>query len=341
MKKSLYNLNFEKLCKKLSLGTLRNEPKRIFGGLLHIMYKMQTEKGNYAVKALNPQIMKRENALKNMIFSENVSRIAFDSGINALPAIAINGDSLHEIDDQYYLVFPWFEGKPLAQNCVDIKKCKIIGRLLAKIHNLDFSSITSNIENNPIVKVADWNMYIEKAKALNLIWVSDFLENVDKLYQIEKRANMAVQKSLKNWTISHRDLDQKNVLWNDEGFPMIIDWEAAGPVNQSVELLEVALYWSREESETSNKEAFCAVIDSYTKNGGSVSEDIEDIIYCVFKGKIGWLEYNMKRSVKVECSSDEEQELGTKEVVETIQSIRDYSKLVPVLLKWLYNYITE
>lgn len=337
MKNLSYNLNFEKVCKKLSLGSLKDEPQQIFGGLLHRMYQLSTEKGDYAVKALNPQIMQRETAMRNYIFAENVVRIAFDSGINALPAIAINGDSIHEIDGQYYLVFPWVDGKALAQNRVDINKCKIIGGLLAKIHNLDFSSIASINENNFTVTATDWNMYIEKAKAQNLIWVSDFLENPDTLYQIEKRANMTVQKISKNLIISHRDLDPKNVLWDGDNVPMIIDWEAAGTVNPSLELLEVALYWSGGEIGTPDKEAFCAVVDSYTKNGGTIGDNLEDILHSVFKGKLEWLEYNMKRSLRIECSSDEEQKLGTKEVVKTIQSIRDYSKLIPVLLKWLYN----
>ena len=130
--------------------------------------------------------MKRENAMGNYVFSEKVAKIAFDNGVNALPAIMINGDNIHEIDGQYYLVFSWFDGKSLVQNCVDIEKCRIMGGLLAKIHNLDFSSIAITSETNSSTVATDWNVYIEKAKALNVIWVNDFLEDIDKLYQIEK-----------------------------------------------------------------------------------------------------------------------------------------------------------
>lgn len=335
MKNLSYNLNFEKLCKMLSLGSLKDNPQQIFGGLLHRMYKLRTEKGDYAAKALNPQIMQREIAMKHFIFSEKVVRIAFDKGINAIPAIEINGNSIHEVDGQYYLVFPWFHGKALPQNKVDINKCKIIGELMAKIHNLDFSSVADSKENNFTATAADWNMYGEKAKAQNLIWASDLLENVDTLYEIEKRANMAVQELSKNLVVSHRDLDQKNVLWDEDDVPMIIDWEAAGTVNPSLELLEVALSWSGGESSTPDKDAFCAVIDSYTKKGGTIGDNLEGVLHSVFKGKIEWLEYSMKRSLRIECSGDEEQKLGTREVVSTIQSILDYSKLIPLLLEWL------
>lgn len=327
-----YNLNFKKLCKMLSLGSFSNEPKQIFGGLLHLMFQLQTEKGRYAVKALNPQIMQREPAMGNYVFSEKVVKIASNSGINALPAIVVNGNSIHEVDGQYYLVFQWFDGKALAPNRVDINKCKIIGGLLAKIHNLDFSSIEYTNEDNYSVEPTDWNMYLKKARLQNLDWVSYLQENPDTLYQIEERANQAVQKNSINMVISHRDLDPKNVLWDKEDIPMIIDWEAAGAINPSLELMEVALYWAGDD--TPDKEAFHAVIDSYHENGGTISGNVEDILYSVFKGKLEWLEYNMKRSLRIECSNDEDQRLGTSEVVSTIQSIYKYSKLIPVLLEW-------
>ncbi|CAH1054986.1 hypothetical protein [Paenibacillus pseudetheri] len=52
-----YNLNFETLCTKYELGHLKNEPEQVTGGLLHRMYRLQTDKALYAVKALNPQII--------------------------------------------------------------------------------------------------------------------------------------------------------------------------------------------------------------------------------------------------------------------------------------------
>jgi len=335
MENTSYNLKFEALCEQLSLGNLKNEPKRIFGGLLHTMYQLQTEKGEYAVKALNPQIMKRKPAMGNYVFSEKAVRIVADSGINALPSIDVKGNTIHEVDGQYYLAFPWFDGKSLEADCVDVEKCKIIGRVLADIHNLDFSSIQEVHEENTVETAIDWNMYIEEAKAQNSIWINDFLEDVEQLYQIEKRANSAAEKNSKNVVVSHRDMDQKNVLWDANGDPMIIDWECAGNVNPAMELMEVALAWASEKGGAYNKEAFRAVIDSYIENGGTINEEVEDILYWVFKGKLGWLEYSIKRSLRIECGSDEEQELGTSEVVGTIQLIRDYLKQIPVLLEWI------
>lgn len=76
MNDTQYNLNFEKLCNELQLGELISSPKPISGGLLHRMYAIETTQANYAVKALNPQIMIRPAAVQNYINSEKIADVA-------------------------------------------------------------------------------------------------------------------------------------------------------------------------------------------------------------------------------------------------------------------------
>ena len=68
MKKQL-----EQLCITYHLGNLSKEPEQVAGGLMHRMYHVYTDQGEYAVKLLNPDIMKRPEAFCNMINSEIVS----------------------------------------------------------------------------------------------------------------------------------------------------------------------------------------------------------------------------------------------------------------------------
>lgn len=51
-----YNFQFEKLCTTLKLGEILRTPEAISGGLLHRMFALETTKGKYAIKALNPQM---------------------------------------------------------------------------------------------------------------------------------------------------------------------------------------------------------------------------------------------------------------------------------------------
>lgn len=75
MDNSSYHINFSKLCEKYNLGQLTTEPEQpeqVHGGFLHRMYQLKTDKVEYAVKALNPQIMKRETAMNNYIFRKRL-----------------------------------------------------------------------------------------------------------------------------------------------------------------------------------------------------------------------------------------------------------------------------
>lgn len=67
-----------KLCKKSNLGNIVGTPEMVTGGLMHKMYHVHTDRGEYAVKILNPDIMKRPKALANMVNSELVSNALSD-----------------------------------------------------------------------------------------------------------------------------------------------------------------------------------------------------------------------------------------------------------------------
>ncbi|MFS1511599.1 phosphotransferase [Chengkuizengella sp. SCS-71B] len=59
-------------------------------------------------------------------------------------------------------------------------------------------------------------------------------------------ANNAAKLLASNTVISHRDLDSKNVMWNQDN-PVLIDWESAGYINPMQDLIETAIYWSENE----------------------------------------------------------------------------------------------
>lgn len=99
-----YNLQFEKLCNVLQLGEVVGTPEVVTGGLLHRMYAVETTRGKYAIKALNPQIINRPTAMTNFINSEQIASIVANN-IPALPSKKINGAIVQEIDNQFYLVF--------------------------------------------------------------------------------------------------------------------------------------------------------------------------------------------------------------------------------------------
>lgn len=129
-----YNLQFEKLCSKLKLGELIEDPEPLSGGLLHRMFAIETTLGKYAVKALNPQIMARPAALNNYILSERIANI-LSKHIPAQPANLYKDTFLHDLNDQFYMIFDWIEGSVLRPFEITEAHCKRIGFILAEIHS--------------------------------------------------------------------------------------------------------------------------------------------------------------------------------------------------------------
>lgn len=332
-----YNLQFKKLCNVLQLGDIVDVPKRISGGLLHRMYAIETTQGKYAIKALNPQIMLRTVAMEHFINSERIVNIA----ANNIPAIAaekFNGTSIQEMDNQFYIVFRWVNGKTLKPDEISIVHCEKIGGILADIHRTDFSELC--ISNNPLGKeqLADWNYYLHKGQENNAEWVNMLTGIVDRLYDWNVQANKCAKLLASEMIISHRDLDSKNVMWNGDT-PIVIDWESAGYVNPMQELVETAIYWSENEEGNIKKERFLAFIDGYKKSYGKVQANWRIVLMSGFSGKLNWLEYNLKRSLSIECTDEAEQQMSTAQVIGTIDTITGYANMISELEVWLNNDI--
>lgn len=333
-----YQLHLGKLCAKYNLGQLTAEPEPVLGGLLHRMYRMQTDKTQYAVKALNPQIMQRKTAMDKFIFSEKVASTVCQNGINALPALVTNGSCIHVVDDQYYLLFPWVLGRILPTGTVDRKCCAIMGEILARIHHIDFSKLIAeklSSQKKAGHSSVNWNGYASEGSQMGLEWSFLLADRLSDIQAWEQRVHSSESIVRSHRVISHRDLDQKNVLWDEHHAPIIIDWEAAGIINPTQEVLDVALYWSGFEAGSLSKDAFCTMISTYREHGGLLKDSWVDVLSYGFKGKLDWLAYNIRCSLGLESTDEHERVLGSLEAVQTLQILKKYAEWIPLGMEWL------
>lgn len=314
----------EKLIKEENLGTMVKSADKVTGGLSHRMYKVVTDTGMYAVKELNSGVMKRQEAYSNFVFSEKVTDIAKENGITAIGAIKVkNNDIMRKINDRYFMVFEWLEGKILKAEEITEKHCEIIGETLAKIHNIDFSRIEDNERKNMNMEQFDWNKYLKLAKKENKAYIDTFEQNIDLLYKLNKKTNGAIRYASDNLIISHTDLDRKNVIWQ-EYKPFIIDWEASSYINPTIELIQVAWYWSGGDVYELDYNKFKIVVNSYKKCAKKeIDKNVEKLIYADIYGGLGWLNYNFKRSLCIENNyKKDEIELAENEIEQSIQEIK-------------------
>lgn len=330
-----YNVQFVQLCDMLSLGEIKREPKTITGGLMNRMYSIETTKGKFAVKALNPSVMARPEAVKNYIISEHVANVAYKY-VPALPAKMFNGNSLIYLEKQYYLIFDWIDGITLKNYETSIEHCKIMGSILAKIHNIDFSNLGLVNEFTGDDTLIDWNYYLTRGKESKATWTKVLTNNIDLLYTWHEKVIKASKIIDLSAVISHGDLEPKNVIWHMNG-PIIIDWEAAGYINPQFDLLETAVYWSMNKTGNLNKDRLLSFLEGYKKEGKCFNIDWNIVLDKGFQGKLWWLEYSLKRSLWIDCTDTKEHQMGSEHVIATIEELNNYANIVPTILSWLEN----
>ena len=325
----LINKKIEKLIQENDLGNTIINIDKVIGGLSHRMYKVETNKGIYAVKELNAGVMKREKAYSNFVFSEKVTDIVKENGISAIGAIKFNNDIMVKIDDSYFMVFEWLEGKILEPEEITNKHCEIIGKMLAEIHNIDFSRIEDEERKKVETNSFDWNRYIPLAEEQDKPYIQELKTNIELLYELNKNSVKALEYAKNNLVISHTDLDRKNVIWQDDK-AFIIDWEASGYINPTIELIQVAWYWSGGDKEDIDYNKFKRIINSYKQSyKRKIDKNIDILINADNYGGLAWLDYNLKRSLCIENKYDQDEiQLAENEVVQSLNEIKyNYSQL--------------
>lgn len=310
----------KRLMLQCDLGFVEEIPKRVSGGLLNRMYKVKTDKGIFAIKLLNPEVMKRKNAIHNHTFAEKIANISKEKGVKSLPAKVINNKTIQKVNEYYFLVFDWFDGRAISDEELSIDKVKKVAKELAKLHKVNFEDMKNECKAYYDINEVDWNFYMQRLNNENL---KELLEkNIKYLSELDKKSIKALQKISDNMVLSHRDLDLPNVLWNSNDEPVFIDWESSGLINSSMEVIDTAWNWSGSQKYF-DKEKFKTFINTYKENGGDLS-DFQEAIKANFKAKSGWLEYNLKRAIGIECIDEEERQLGEKEVLRSIDEINKF-----------------
>ena len=336
----------EKLIKECNLGNKIISIDKVTGGLSHRMYKVVTDKGIYAVKELNSGVMKRETAYSNFLFAEKFTDLVKANGIPAVGAIKIDNDIMKKMDNNYYMIFEWTEGIILKAEEIEEKHSEIVGKLLAKIHNVDFSSIDDEKRKHINTNIYNWDDYISVASEQNKPYLKLYEDNTDVLYDLNKKSADAIEYAKNNLVISHRDLDRKNIMWQGDN-PYIIDWEASGYINPTLELIQVAWYWSGGDIEQIDYNKFEKVIKSYKENyKGNIDNNIDALIYADIYSGLEWIDYNLRRSLSIGHNYDDEEiHLAENEVVQSLNEIKynvsQFDEMIKILKKYCNEDVTK
>lgn len=307
---------FDTICAQLELGALLSPPVPLTGGFLHQMYSFFTQKGKYALKLLNPEIMVRKTAMENYQAAEELEAQLEQAGLPILPALVFGGRKMQQAGEQYFYLFDWFEGRALTDGEITAFHCAQMGKALAKIHLIERKPALCSREPLEI----PWDELLKEAKETAPALFEELKRQRELLYTLQERGNCAISSLPREVSICHNDLDPKNVLWQGKEL-RIIDLECLSRDNPFLELYETAIDWAGCDFCRFQPELFSAFVSAYREAGGALPEDWGVLHDCNMV-RLDWLRYNLDRALG--HLGEDEREPGTAEALNALKRIAYY-----------------
>ncbi|MBN1684269.1 MAG: phosphotransferase [Gammaproteobacteria bacterium] len=242
---------FKPICSRFDLGYLL-ETFSVCRGILHQVYPIKTQKDQFAIKILNPYLTQHVGYLEQIENAQKFARICQKNGMPAVTAQVYDQKIVFQQDHLYFMIFPWIQGKSFSKTSQSLSAFNQARQLLIKIHQIGASikdiqmpHLLENIRNSINL---NWSALIQKGKKHQCAWVGDVQKNRPLIEKVIVHFNDAYPELCKNQVLSHGDFLPKNVLWDGQNQPFIIDWEFAGFVNPECELFDVTFNWYQERA---------------------------------------------------------------------------------------------
>ena len=125
-----------KLFESCGLGGVLAPVLPVQGGFMHRMFRVNTAGGSYAVKHLNPEIMKRPGVMENYRRAEELEQVLEDAGIPIVPAVTVGGRKMQAMDGEYFYIFRWQNGRITDWFNISAEQCRQAGNIQGRIHAL-------------------------------------------------------------------------------------------------------------------------------------------------------------------------------------------------------------
>lgn len=323
--------HIEQLCSRLKLGQSREKVTSLSGGFHHRVWRLNTENGSFVVKQLAPDTdLDNKDQIKHYNVTEAIATRFAECGIAAVSARRCGEEFLHVIDSEAYLVYNWFDAVALKDGEVSPRHALKVAELLARMHKADIQVPGVESKLGEASAQEDVEEMVYAASESKLKSEAALREQLPLLLRVAQQYQVALPLLDVRQIISHGDFDQKNVLWDSEDNPVIIDWEGAHKINPTHEVVTVALEWSGITGDF-DRALYSQFIFAYVGAGGVIREELlAPALHCVLGKWLDWLMYNVGRSVNLD--SPKLRALGEEQIEFTLPVIIHLVELVPALL---------
>jgi len=287
------------------LGAWTAPPQAVTGGLKHRLYRARTGRGEYAVKVLSPQLLREPGHLARYGRAEQIARAAARAGLPAVCALPSPEGPVQPVGAAAVMVFPWLSGTTLLPAPAPLDAARQIGALLGRLHALAPDVPGLEPPAVPHFPSDHWAGVARLGAEDGAPWTASVKKALPDLCEWSAAASRAREALGGAWTATHRDMDQKNVLWSGPHAPHLLDWEEAGAMNPALELMGAALNWAGQAAGPPDAAVFAAFLGGYRSAAPSDPAALRHAAVAVLDKWLVWLDFNLHRSLAPETPPDE------------------------------------
>jgi hypothetical protein len=224
----------------------------------------------------------------------------------------------------------WVEADTAPNGVADLPLAVWSGSTLARLHGLDLRTARPELFDSWTTDAADrWPGLVEAAERARAPWL-DLARAATPAIGTIRVYLEARDAEPSDGPLSHRDVDQKNVLLAAAG-PMLCDWDVAGPVDPAEELVDVALSMARWEV----PDVARAVFDGYRRAGGDDIDIVPAHLAPMLFSSVHWLVLNVERALDLRELGPEEQERGAALVPGLLERLPERVAMAEHIDTWL------
>lgn len=305
-----------RLFESKGLGEVLPPITPVSGGLMHRMYRVNTAGRAYAVKHLNPDIMKRPDAMDNYRRAEALESMLEETNIPIAPALTIDGHKMQRMDGEYFYVFRWLNGQIADGRELTAMQCAQVGGILGRVHALRPKRVA---HKEPTLSAVDWAGYAAEAEKQHSVVAPLLKKNMALLEYAQDALNAARQALPDIACVTDGDMDPKNVMW-EEGQPVVIDLECLDEGNPVSDALRLSLDWAGVAHCAFDPDLQHAFLRGYLDVYNNGFRDYGSVVGLAYTW-IEWLKYNVGRALG-KCQDEGERETGLAEAQSTIDRLR-------------------
>lgn len=280
-----------RVARAFGLGDVRGHPRAVPGAYSHRVWRLTTNKGTWAVKIFDRTVdhARSPHWRAHMDEAVAIELAAGRAGLTLPRPVFTDGTAIAEIPGTGTVrVHEWAEGEPVPLGTRDPLLAARIGVHLATLHRLPITCGPT-----PAIATHD-DDHITALARKGSPWARLMPAARDAWHVVRE---LTAQRVTRPAIATHRDLGPKNALTARGGFPVIVDWDVAGPWTADEELAAACLEWAGVKTGEPDRAAATALLEAYIGHGGKGRVGGAEALAAWLAKQANWTEMHLRHAL--------------------------------------------